>query len=99
MTKILNFALKIERDGREDGTCKVLRPCHPPPKKKIWNVHQYMYLICVDRDQSRLNLYNPGLFGLELTLGVFSTPMQKHLTYMVLFISKVGFKTIVISLD
>ena len=30
MTKILNFALKIKGDGREGGTCEVLRPCHPP---------------------------------------------------------------------
>ena len=36
MTKILNFALKIKGGGRESGTCKVLRPCHP---LKIWNVH------------------------------------------------------------
>ena len=36
MTKILKFALKIKGGGREGGTCKVLRPCHPP---KIWNVH------------------------------------------------------------
>ena len=36
MTKILNFALKIKGVGREGGTCKVLRPCHP---LKIWNVH------------------------------------------------------------
>ena len=34
VTKILNFALKI-KEGREGGTCEVLRPCHP----KIWNVH------------------------------------------------------------
>ena len=32
MTKILNFALKINGGGREGGTCEVLRPCHPPPK-------------------------------------------------------------------
>ena len=36
MTKILYFALKIKGSGREGGTCKVLRPCHP---LKIWNVH------------------------------------------------------------
>ena len=36
MTKILNFALKINWGGREGGTCEVLRPCHP---LKIWNVH------------------------------------------------------------
>ena len=36
MTKILNFALKINGGGREGGTCEVLRPCHP---LKIWNVH------------------------------------------------------------
>ena len=31
MTKIFNFALKIKGGGgREGGTCKVLRPCHPP---------------------------------------------------------------------
>ena len=30
MTKILDFALKIKGDGREGGTCEVLRPCHPP---------------------------------------------------------------------
>ena len=29
MTKILNFALEIKESGRESGTCKVLRPCHP----------------------------------------------------------------------
>ena len=34
MTKILNLALKIKRGGREGGTCEVLRPCQPPPKKK-----------------------------------------------------------------
>ena len=39
MTKLLNFALKSKGGGREGGTCEVLRPCHPPPKKKIWNVH------------------------------------------------------------
>ena len=33
MTKICNFALKIKGGGRESGTCEVLRPCHPPPKK------------------------------------------------------------------
>ena len=32
VTKILNFALKIERGGREGDTCEVLRSCHPPPK-------------------------------------------------------------------
>ena len=32
MTKIFNFALKIKGDGREGGTCEVLRPCHPPQK-------------------------------------------------------------------
>ena len=42
MTKILNFALKIKGGGREDGTCEVLRPCHPP---KILNVHQDTGLI------------------------------------------------------
>ena len=26
MTKISNFALKIKGDGREGGTCEVLRP-------------------------------------------------------------------------
>ena len=36
MTKMLNFALKINRGGREGGKCEVLRPCHPP---KILNVH------------------------------------------------------------
>ena len=30
MPKILNLALKIKGDGREGGTCEVLRPCHPP---------------------------------------------------------------------
>ena len=35
MTKILNFALKIKRGGREGGTCEVLRPCHPPLEKKL----------------------------------------------------------------
>ena len=40
MTKILNFALKIKRGGGEGGTCEVLRPCHPHPKK-IWNVHYF----------------------------------------------------------
>ena len=35
MTKIFNFALKIKGGGREGGTCKVLRPCHPPKKKKL----------------------------------------------------------------
>ena len=30
MTKILNFALKIKGDGREDGTCKV-STLPPPP--------------------------------------------------------------------
>ena len=39
MTKIFNFALKIKGGGREGGTCEVLRPCHPPPPPKIWNVH------------------------------------------------------------
>ena len=38
MTKILNFALKIKGDGREGGTCEVLRHCHPPPKKKKENL-------------------------------------------------------------
>ena len=28
--KIFNFALKIKGDGREGGTCEVLRSCHPP---------------------------------------------------------------------
>ena len=32
MTKVLNFALKIKGGGKEDGTCEVLRPCHPPKK-------------------------------------------------------------------
>ena len=40
MTKILNFALKIKRGGREGGTCEVFRPCHPP-KKKVWKVHHF----------------------------------------------------------
>ena len=35
MTKIFNFALKIKGSGREGGTCEVLRPCHPPQKKKF----------------------------------------------------------------
>ena len=35
MTKIINFALKIKRGGREGGRCEVLRPCHLPPKKKF----------------------------------------------------------------
>ena len=35
MTKILNFGLKIKGGGRESGTCEVLRPCQPPPQKKI----------------------------------------------------------------
>ena len=39
VTKILNFALKIKGGGREGGTCEVLRPCHPHPPKKVWNVH------------------------------------------------------------
>ena len=39
MTKIFNFALNIKEGGREGGTCKVLRPCHP---QKIWNVHLYL---------------------------------------------------------
>ena len=34
MTKIFNFALKIKGDGRESGTCEVLRPCHPPQNLK-----------------------------------------------------------------
>ena len=38
MTQILKFPLKIKGGGREGGTCEVLQPCHPPPKK-IWNVH------------------------------------------------------------
>ena len=29
MTKIFNFALKINGGGRECDTCEVLRPCHP----------------------------------------------------------------------
>ena len=33
MTKILNSALKIKGGGRKGGTCEVLRPCHPRPKK------------------------------------------------------------------
>ena len=32
VTKILNFALKMNGGGREGGTCEVLRPCHPPKK-------------------------------------------------------------------
>ena len=35
MTKNLNFALTIKWGGREDGTCTVFRPCHPPPKKNL----------------------------------------------------------------
>ena len=35
MTKILNLALKIKGDGREGGTCEVLRPYHPPPPKNL----------------------------------------------------------------
>ena len=35
MTKIFNFALKIKGGDREGGTCEVLRPCHPPPKKNL----------------------------------------------------------------
>ena len=35
MPKIFNFALKIKEGGREGGTCEVLRPCHPPSKKKF----------------------------------------------------------------
>ena len=42
---ILNFALKIKGVGRDGGTCEVLRPCHPPPKKKIWNVHLRSYVL------------------------------------------------------
>ena len=34
MTKIFNFALKIKCSGREGSRSEVLRPCHPPPKKK-----------------------------------------------------------------
>ena len=30
MTKIFNFALKIKGDGKEGGSCDILRPCHPP---------------------------------------------------------------------
>ena len=30
MTKILNFALKIKRGGREGDTCEVHRSCQPP---------------------------------------------------------------------
>ena len=33
MTKVLNFALKIKRGGRDCGTCEVLRPCQPLPPK------------------------------------------------------------------
>ena len=35
MTKLFNFVLNIKGGGREGGTCKVLQPCHPSPKKNL----------------------------------------------------------------
>ena len=50
MTKILNFALKIKGDGREGGTCEVLRPCHPKKKK---------FGTCTWKDNDNM-IVNPG---------------------------------------
>ena len=65
MTKILNFALKIKGGGGEGGTCEVLRPCHPPPKKN-WNVPRvfdslsfYFYIVILAEDPVNPSL-NPG---------------------------------------
>ena len=35
MTELFNFVLNIKGGGREGGTCKVLQPCHSPPKKNL----------------------------------------------------------------
>ena len=53
MTKILHFALKINGGGREGGTCEVLLPCHPPPKKKLKRAQRGEYEVtqfCHDCD-------------------------------------------------
>ena len=35
MRKLFNFVLNIKGAGREGGTCEVLQPWHPPPKKNL----------------------------------------------------------------
>ena len=53
MTKILNFDLKIKEGGREGGTCEVLRPCHPPSKKKLERAQITEYSIHSKQDKKK----------------------------------------------
>ena len=57
MTKILNFALKIKGGGREDGTCEVLRPCHPPPPKNLERAPVQIGLTALERKNGKIMTY------------------------------------------